>query len=149
VSKITEVFDNLNTRLSAIYPSATYKKLVNPYILELNDTLSLNRGYGFYIGPGVNTRKLLGPNVTFEREVILFNTIVNRGTERDVVIRETAEKTLIEDQFLAIESFHREILSDAWDLKWDSDGGIEFVFTQQQNFLSIRSTYRLSYSEEC
>lgn len=149
MSLITTVFDNINSRLSSIYASPTYKKLVNPYILELNDTLSLNRGYAFYIGTGLNTKKLVGDVVTFEREVIIINTIVNRGTDRDVTIRETAEKTLLEDQFLAIESFHQTILSDSWDLNWESDNGVEFVFTEKQNFLSIRSNYRLRYSEDC
>lgn len=149
MSLITTVFDNINTRLSSIYSTPTYKKLVNPYILELNDTLSLNRGYAFFMGPGLNTKKLIGDVVTFEREVIIINTIVNRGTDRDVTIRETAEKTLLEDQFLAIESFHQTILSDSWDLNWQSDNGVEFVFTEKQNFLSIRSNYRLRYSEDC
>lgn len=149
MSLITTVFDNINTRLNSIYATPTYKKLVNPYILELNDTLSLNRGYAFFMGPGLNTKKLIGDVVTFEREVTIVNTIVNRGTDRDVTIRETAEKTLLEDQFLAIDSFHQTILSDAWDLNWESDGGIEFIFTEKQNFLSIRSLYRLRYSEEC
>lgn len=149
MSLITTVFDNINSRLSSIYSTPTYKKIVNPYILELNDTLSLNRGYAFYIGSGLNTKKLIGDVVTFEREVIIINTIVNRGTDRDVTIRETAEKTLLEDQFLAIDSFHQTVLSDSWDLNWESDSGVEFVFADKQNFLSIRSIYRLRYSEEC
>jgi len=149
MSVISTAYDNIVSRLATIYSSSTYKKLVNPYVLELNDTLSLNRGYSFSVGPGVNTKKLVGDTVTLQKEFQLINTIVNRGTERDVTIRETAEKNLLEDQFLAIDSFHRTVLSDSWDFNYESDNGIGFVFTEQQNFITIKSIFILRYSEEC
>lgn len=148
MSVITTAFDDIETRLDGLF-SSTHRRLVNPYQPELNDTKALNRGWGFFIGPGTNTNRKLGCKLSIQREVTVLHTIINRGTERDITIRETAEKLLLEDQFLAIKNFEQNpvVNNDVPKFVYSADNGIEYIFTEQTNFIMIRSTFIMEYFE--
>ena len=149
MSVISTAYAAIVTRLDTIYASSSYKKLVNSREIELNDTLSLARGYGFTINAGINTKATMSNHIMFSRELVVVNSIVQRGTDRDTTIAETAEKLLLEDQFLAIQSFHGSSLVGPIDVEYISDEGIESVFIEQKNYLFIRSIYNLLYEEQC
>jgi hypothetical protein len=36
-----------------------------------------------------------------------------------------------------------------WDISYESDAGLEFVFTDKQNYVMIRTTLRAIFSESC
>lgn len=151
MSDITTIYSALVTKLDSLYPATTYRKLRNPYTLELNDAFALNRGYGFYVGPATNTNRLQSNSLSIEREIVLVNTIIQRGTDLDISIREDAEITLLEDQFLAIKDFEGApaFADQVTKMTYSSDGGIEFVFNDKQNYLAITSSFTLEYMEVC
>jgi hypothetical protein len=150
MSAVSDLYDGLVTILSTTFSTPTYKKLVNPYVPELNDALALSRGYGFFIGPKSVFPKL-GRHEGFNAEIQVIQTIVQRGTDRDVTIRETAEKTLLEDQYTLLDYFRLNTapIAKVWDISYESDGGLEFVFTDKQNYVMIRTTLRAIFSESC
>lgn len=151
MSAVSDLYDGMVTILSTTFATPTYKKLVNPYVPELNDALSLARGYGFFIGPKTARQDKLGRHEGFEAQIEVVQTIINRGTDRDITIRETAEKTLLEDQYTLIDYFRLNTapIAKVWDISYISDNGLEFVFTEKQNYVMIRTTLRAIFSESC
>lgn len=149
MSSLTNIYNAVGTTLSTLY-SATHKEIVNPYALELNDSLFLNRGYGFYFGPAINTKRQLSCQLSVEREIVIINTIVNRGTDRDITIRQTAEKQLLEDQFSLISQLENEptIQPLVSKLEFTGDNGIEFIFDEKFNYLYIESSFSMEYFED-
>jgi len=152
MSAISDLYSGMVSILAATFAAPTYKKLVNPYVPELNnDTLSLARGYGFLIGPKSARADKLGRHEGFEAQIEVIQTIINRGTDRDITIRETAEKALLEDQYTLIDYFRINTapIAKVWDISYVSDNGLEFVFTEKQNYVMIRTTLRAIFSESC
>jgi hypothetical protein len=152
MSAITDLYDALDTMLAATFATPTYKKLANPYTLELNDTLSLSRGWGFKIGPKSAANLTLARYEQFQVEISIIQTIAQRGTDRDIVIRQNAEKTLLEDQFLLVDYLRQNtaLFAKLWKLDYSSDSGIEFVpFTEQQNYFTITTSLTAIIAEGC
>lgn len=148
MSNISTIFDAVGTFLGATYPS--HKTMVNPYDVTLNDNFILNQGVGFLIGPAINSKKFLDCKISVQRELIIKLTRVQRGTDRDYDIRQTAEKLLLEDQFTLIKELEKDpTINDlVSQLSWESDGGIEFVYPDKINYLLIESRFLLEYFEE-
>lgn len=149
MSQISTAYDDLKERLETLFPTPTYRELVNPRILEQNDTFALNRGWGLIVGPGLNQGTSLNDVVRFEREISVVQTIIHRGTTRDVSIIETAEKNLLEDQFTLINSFVYTNFDPIHNIDYVSDTGMEFIFVDQTNFISITTNFSIKYEEQC
>lgn len=149
MSVSADIYAGVETILATIFPS--HKKLVNPYKPEENDTLSLKRGYGFIFGPKTREDLSTGRYEKFRVEVTVINTVVHRGTDRDTPIRETAEKLLLDDQYLLIDYFRLNTapIQKAWEIRWENDNGIEPVFPEKENYVMIRSVLSIIYSEGC
>jgi len=151
MTAVSDLYDGMITILAANFAAPTYKKLVNPYDIELNDALALARGYGFFMGPKSSRADKLGRHEGFEAQIEVVQTIINRGTERDTAIRETAEKNLLEDQYTLIDYLRLNTapIAKVWDISYVSDLGFEPVFTDKQNYVMIRTTLRAIFSESC
>jgi hypothetical protein len=151
MSVISTLYDGVNTILNTLYTAPTYRQLVNPYAPDESDDKALARGFGFYIGSKTDPNLTMGRYNQFNVEVIVIQTIINRGTERDLTIRHTAEKNLLEDQFLLVDYFMQNTatLSGVWRIHWESDTGLEPVFQDRANYVKITSTLRAIYSEGC
>lgn len=149
MSNITTIFDAINTRLDSIY-SSTHKHLANPYDLEFNDDKFLSRGYAWYFSDGENSEKQLSCGKSIKRNIVFILTVANRGTDRDRTIRQTAEKQLLEDLYLIFNSLETapQVSDKISVLKYVSDSGIEQIYTENNNFLSIRCTFEVHYIEE-
>lgn len=147
MSAITTIFDSISSLLATTYPS--HLLLVNPWELDLNDNLLLNQGVGFYFGSGINTNRVLDCKLSISREIIIRLTRVQRGTDRDITIRQSTEKLLLEDQKTLISSLEADptINNLVSKLVWDSDGGIEFVYPDRISYLYIESRFTMEYLE--
>ena len=148
MSIISSAYEAIETKLDSLF-SATHKKINYPQVIENNDTLTLARGYGFYISFSSNTEKMVSCQLSLLREVNILLTIVNRGTHLDTNIRETAEKQLLEDQFTLIKALEKEptVQDQLAYFKFSSDNGIEQVFDDKSNYLVIESTFLMEYFE--
>lgn len=148
MSEISDFIDNLNFDLDELY-GATHLKLVNPYTITMNDNKILNRGYGWRIGPGSVSDLGLNHFITVQRELVLLNTVVNRGSERDISIREGSEKTLLEDQLNGVGVISRVKRScGIIDIEYQSDGGITFVFDDREQFLLMETSFVITQKVE-
>lgn len=148
MSNISTIFDAFGTLLVATFPN--HKLMVDPYTLENNDNFILNQGLGFIFGPAFNTKKFLDCKISIQRELTVKIVRVQRGTDRDYVIRQSTEKQLLEDQFTLIKELEKdptvnELMSQ---LSWESDGGIEFVYPDKINYLLIESRFLFEYFED-
>lgn len=148
MSQISTIFDSVNTFIGTHF--ATHKIYVNPYDLALNDEFILNKGIGFYIGPGSNSNRQISCYASVSRELIFNLSRVNRGTERDRTIRQTVEKELLEDHFTLIKEFEKDptIQSLCSNTLWTSDGGIEFVYGDRISYLKIETRFNIEYLEQ-
>jgi len=151
MSGVSDLYDGIDSILSTVYPSTTYKELVYSTFVELNDFISLNRGYGFNIGAKEGVSLTTGRYQQFSAEIQIVNTIVNRGTDRDLSIKKLAEKTLLEDQFLLLDYLRTNTASIAkvWVLEYLGDNGIEPVFPDKANYVMIRTSLRAVFAEAC
>lgn len=151
MSAISDLYDGMQTILSTTFPTPTYKQLVEPVILEMNDSLSLARGWGFYIGPKSGLTLTTGRYQEFEVQIIVRQTVFNRGSFRDLAIRQVAEKTLLEDQFTLVDYFMQNTapIAKVWRIDYSEDAGLELVFQDKQNYVMITTTLRAIYSEGC
>lgn len=151
MSAISDLYDALDTMLVGLYATPTYRKLANPYVLNENDTLSLSRGWGFKIGEQTAANLTLGRYEQLEVNIEVIQTIVHRGTDRDITIRQTNEKTLLEDQFLLVNYLRQNtaLFAKLWKLDYVSTSGLEFVFTEQQNYFTITTNLTAVIAEGC
>lgn len=154
MTAISSIYDAIEDSLTALYPDPTYKKLDRPDLIEENSALSLNRGWGFQVSAGTNTKRKIGCKLSIEREFIITNTIVQRGTARDITIKESAEKTLLEDQFKVIKEFEtnpkiaESVSAYVGKFEFQGDNGIELIFDGKTNFIMIRSSFIMEYFED-
>lgn len=146
-TKITTIYDRLVTTLGLAFPS--HLKLSNPYNVQQNDFKLLNKGYGFYMSSGLNTNRMLACEMSIQRDVTIVQTIVHRGTDRDLAIRQAAEKSLLEDHFLLVKTLEldADLNSNCARFIYVSDTGISFLSDEQRNFLTISSIYTFEYFE--
>lgn len=151
MTAISDLYDGIEDMLESLFAAPTYRRIVNPYTLELNDELHLRRGWAFIIGPKSSAGLTTGRYEQFNVQITVIQTIKQSGTDRDTSIRQTAEKTLLEDQFLLIDYLRQntQLFSKLWSLDYESDEGIEFIFTEQQNYFTIRTTLNAVIAEGC
>jgi hypothetical protein len=150
MTNISIIYDAIDSFLIANFPD--HKKMDNPYSPDLNNDKILNKGFGFYLGAANNSNRVLDCSISIERQVLIHLTRVNRGTERDVSIRQNAEKELLEDHRLLLNNILKDnSLSSTESIisrfEYQTDNGIEFVFSERGNFLLLTSIFDLEYIE--
>ncbi len=148
MSKITTIYDRFVTVLGTVY-SSTHFQMQNPYNILSNDFRLLNRGYGFFVSAGYNTNRMLACEMSINRNVTFINSIVYRGTDRDITIRQTAEKTLLEDHILLVKTLEQDVdlNSTCAKLIYVSDSGISQLSDEHNNFLTINTIFEMEYFE--
>jgi len=148
MSNISTAFDNFKTRLSTLLPS--HVELTNPYSVEQNTEGALNQGYGVILGPGSNSKRLVGCKLSVVRS---FNLVLTRkfyAQELNITGKETTAKDLFEDQKLVIADTEKNptIGSSAIaKIEYESDNGLEFVLTEADNYLKLETVFKVEYFE--
>lgn len=148
MSNISTAIDAIRTRVSTLLSG--HKKLSNNRVIEENAALYLDRGYAVAIGPGVNTNRLVGCKMSLNRSVIVTVTRAHFGVDLDTAVRDTLEKTLLEDQFLIIKDLEKDpTVSEAVaKINYTNDNGIEEVFIEEGHFLMIQTIFDFEYFED-
>lgn len=148
MSSISDFYDNINTLLTTKF-GATHKKLTNPYDVTDNDSKTLARSYGFKIVSGTNPKLLVDCRLTMSRSFEVILTKKNTGTERDITIRETAEKSILEDHVTLMKAvlLDQNLNETLAKLEYVGDNGVEFVQIELENFLVITATFTFNYVE--
>lgn len=150
MSKVSDVYDALVTRVSAVLP--THKRLSDPNFPEANPEKDLVKGWGIAFGPGENTAGTLTNIMSVRRQFVIIVSRKVQKRDTDAVGRATVEKQLFEDQKLIIADVEGEPTlgnSDAVCVaNYTSDGGIEFVHADKDNFLKLETVIEIEYRED-
>jgi len=145
-TRISSAYDAMITRIEAVLTS--HKRLPNPYAVDRNKEVYLERGYGLTIGPASGQRNIL-QKVTVSREFGLILTRKFRARPDDEEAKAEVEKELMEDQMLVIKDFEQNSnLNDSvTTVSYVSDSGISSVFPDKGQFLVLETTFQATYLE--
>jgi len=153
MSNISTAFDQIKLRMQTLFPSGDgWVQMANPYEPEQNTLAVMNKGWGIALGPGTNTNRNLSCKLSVQRSISV--TIMRRryANELDIDPKETAEKALLEDQYILIKDFEKtpalnNSTSGITRFQFASDAGIENVFAGEEAFIKLVTTYELEYFE--
>ncbi len=132
------------------FPANERHELKNPYILDDNPETILATAWGVAALPSTNLERTASCIYTLARDVEIVLTNVVYGTEMDVAKRQAVEAKLIDDQIRLIKAIDQDTaLNDLLAKnKFIGDNGIEFVFTEKNNYLAIVSTWNIERHEK-
>lgn len=153
MSNISTIYNRIDTLLSETFTSGnSYRKMNYPYDIEQNDRFILNKGFGFYISNGSNTDLFFEGNIiNLKRDLVVILSRIDRGTDLDTDLRQSAEKNLFEDQLTLINALGRDhtLKTIITKIVYDSDRGIEFAFDENErsNYLFLQTTFSFDYIE--
>jgi hypothetical protein len=148
MSTISTIEDALITRLQALFPN--HQRLTNSYSVGENNDRVLRQAWGLALGEGSSPRELLSKQLSILREVRVVLTRKAYAKETDVTGKVSAEKSLLEDQFLVIKDFdtNTTLNGTASLTKYISDSGITFVSGEREQFLSLETHFSVEYFED-
>lgn len=146
-TKIEDIYDALVTVIDATL--ADYVRFPNPYVINENTFLHMKSGYGIAIGPGRDTERLVGCQLSWERAftVILVKqmTATQNNTDKRVLI----EKEIIADHDALRKAIYSNstLSGNAIKTTLTSDGGVNFLDGDRLKFLSIEMEVLTEYLE--
>lgn len=150
MSKATDIYTALLTRLQALYP--TYNRMTNPYAPDQNSKLILEKAYGIQIGGGTNTNRKLSCKLSVNRTFVIVLTQKFYSLELDRSGKQAGELALMEAQKLLIDDIEGDpTLGDSSSVMksgFISDGGISTIYTDKDNFLVLETTLEIEYLDD-
>lgn len=148
MSKISTIREDLETIIDGLLTG--YQKIPNPYELEKISNVILRKGYGIAFGPGANTNRQLGCQLSVDREFAIILTREVAATEHNAEARETVEKSIFEDQYLIIKAIEKDadlLGSSAANARYVSDNGLEYVGLENSRYFVLVSNFSTEYFE--
>lgn len=147
MSTISTAFDKIITKVSTELSS--HARLTQPNKIEQNPERILALGYGVAFGGATEADLQLGCDYVLNRNI---NILISRkyfAHEFDIESKQVTEKALFEDEKLILDAFASDNNLDGTvvDFKFISDDGLEFVFTEKDQFMFISMNYELTYLE--
>lgn len=147
MSNFSTLYDAIVTRIETVLPNHT--RFPNPYKVEENSETLLRQGWGVALNGASNTNRELSCRVSIRRD---FTVSISRkfyALESNVDNKESVEKQLIEDMILLIQDFYdNTALPGALGIVgYQSDAGINYVFTAKDNFLVLPITFSVESFE--
>lgn len=153
MSNISTIYDALITRVSAVLPN--HNRLPLNTNIDLNMESRLRQGWGLSFAAGaINTNRVMAGNggkMSVDRSFLLSITRQEFVQDQNASGRATAEKQLLEDQFLVIEDLEKDPklgTSICINARYVSDNGLEFVFPDERKYIMIVSTINVEYFED-
>ena len=152
MSAISDIFDAFHTKLSATL--TTHNELFNPYFLEIDSQISLEKAYGLRMGPGEN---ILGNENSGQeqrqRELVMVLSRRKFATKQNLTERKSVEKQLFEDQALMLDAIAQDPklgLSSVQRILYQTDNGIQFLEINQNrnDIYFLETTFVVDYEEE-
>jgi hypothetical protein len=146
MSTISTIYDTMLADIATQLPNAL--KLWHAYRLEENGGPILLNGFGVRVGPAENTKRMVCPRVSIRRSmgVILTRKLYQRDMDADV--KTSVEKDILEDQLLLIKHFESNpTVGGAMNVQFESDTGVSFVNTTDEEFMALETTFTVEYIE--
>lgn len=147
---ITDAYLRFIEVVRETFPANERHELTNPYILEDNAEPIAAAGWGVTALSNTNLQRTASCIYTLGRdvEVVLTNLVV--GTDRQMAQRQAVEAKLMEDQIRLIQAIDADGQLHDLLAKNDfiGDNGIEFVFTEKNNYVALVSTWNIEYHQK-
>ena len=151
MSQITVAYDAFLARIETVLGTVAggYFRLPNVYKPEENSERFLDLGYGVALLSGQNTNRNVNCKFSVERTFQVVLTRKFYALEADPTGKADAEKALFEDQYKLINDFEQDISINgaAMYTRYVSDGGIEYVSGEKDNYLMLRTEFAVEYLE--
>jgi hypothetical protein len=149
MSNISTIFDLIKTQLATALPS--HELYLDPNFIQSEDELRLEKCYGITMGQAT-IFSVKNVDIAFRRQFTVSITRRNYSIRTLSSDRETVEKNLLEDQVLVIKRLLSQTKFNVsypyiQEMNVLFDSGIEFSFPNNHNFLTVRSTFEVSYHE--
>lgn len=137
------------TRLTTLFPTADYSRLANPYKIEENPETFLRKGWGLGIGSAINSKRQISCHLSLRRELSVTLTREYFSLEEDPVAKSDTEKLILEDHFSLMKDFEKNpvVNGSSFLTEYVSDSGIQYVYTEREVFLMLRTTFTTEYME--
>lgn len=148
-SKITAIQAAMIAVVDRALGAGGYQRIPNPYLLEANSDVVLEKGYGVAVGPGQREDVELG-RMYMRR---LFNVALVRviaATDHDVVGRDGVETALLEDlQAIRLELERNDptLQGLASTTDYESDAGLQLLVSPSAKFYSLHMTWTVLYQD--
>lgn len=149
MSNVSTIHTSLLASLAGMFPNKTI--IPNPFNLEDNNQNLMKDGYGFFYGAAGLPDFDLGIHIQgYSRE---FNVVITKNVYRTDVSPDpytTAQLALLEDQNTMVNTFAdvRNLDQNVVSIEFVSDGGVEFIFADKNNYLALTTTFAVSYKED-
>lgn len=148
MTKVSDIFDQLQTRVSAALPG--YTQMPDAYSLVKNSNADLRKGFAIGIGPTVPSGTQEGFNSRYLFETIYFVTLSNDYNIRtDIAGRNDYEKAIVEDLYIVtkdlLENFRLGGL--AIDISFNDTSGPSYLNESAQRYLINGASFRIRYQE--
>lgn len=144
---ISQIYDKVVDVIEAKLTTST--RISNPYVLDSNTFLHLQKGFGVAIGPGIDTERYVGCLVTWQRSFTI--AIIQRmvTTQNNIGVRETIEKELLDDHDKLRKAFYLNSTLDGLAIKSTvtDDGGVSFIDDASGKFIALEMSLLVEYQE--
>lgn len=148
MTTISTAHDYIHTKLATVFSS--HKRVANPYKIDENPSRILEQSYGVAMGSAINTNLEMQCRFSVQRNIRITLTRKFFSLENDPAQKATTVKTLLEDHYSLVNAFEGDTtLGDSViRFSYVSDGGVEFVFDDKDQYLFIATDFTLDYIEQ-
>lgn len=153
MTNISTAFAEIKTMMGTLFTENNgYYQLTNPYDIEENTETMHEKGWGVALGPGTNTNRQLCNRLSINRTIVITLTRRRFANELDTESKESAEKSILEDQFTLIQNIElypslNNSVSGITKFVYVSDGGIEAALPNSDAYIKLASTFEMEYFE--
>lgn len=151
MSKVSTAYDNLITRLAAVFTSGSgWLQIPNGYDIPANADGFLRQGYGLAIGAGVNAKREVGGHYHVDRK---FTVSISREVfklDGDASGYGSVAKSLFEDLKLVISDFETNQTLNSGQIfcSYESDSGIQAVQGDGFAFMYLSAEFSVILIED-
>jgi hypothetical protein len=148
MSKIEELYDVIEAAILATLTG--YKRIPNPYLVELNSHLVLQKGFGIRIDAGRDTNRVVGCKMYWERLFTIVLTQQITTTENNYPARVLLEKEILDDHDALVKAFYANVnlTGKGYKAGIQDDGGIVPIVTQAGKYFSMDLSLFVEYSDD-
>jgi hypothetical protein len=148
MSKIEDLYDAITTIITDTV-ATDYKRIPNPYILEINSHLILQKGYGIRIDAGRDTNRVVGCLMTWERLFTIILTSQITTTENNTAARILLEKGILDDHDALVKAFYANVnlTGQGYKASISDDSGIQPIVTESGKFFTMELSLFVEYQD--
>lgn len=147
MSNISDIYDDLHSVVASVLTS--HVRLPDAYNLAKNNEKFLKLGYAIATLPAENTEREICNKIWLSRSFQIKITRQVIARELDSTGKGDVEKLLLEDLKLIYNEFYKQdlIITGSNNVDIAGDDGIEFIYSEKINFISIAMNIDVEYYE--